>query len=233
MVIEKKSIIFASSNDVMPMQRQLLFLIMITISLSAIAETRQERDSLKHEVRLGWGDQMFESLIWQVTSPIANYPGSHLQTRSEQYTYTQHWFAEYQYRINHWLGAGLTVDGSGVLWKDVVRDGQGNAKESSNHNFYNILILPTCRFTYYNIKYLSLYSAIGVGLDINGGTEKNVFGKKTDYSVAISLALLGISANYQRWFWTLEYGGTYALKGQNDVFLFKSRMFTLSFGVKI
>lgn len=237
----EKSINFATRKImVCLMRRYLLLVVMTMLSLSVVAETVVERDSLKHEVRVGWGDQMFESLIWQVTSPIVVYPenivinpGNFIQSRNEQFTYTQHWFAEYQYRVNHWFGAGLMLDGSGVLWKNVVRDGYGNVKETTNHDFYNILILPTCRFTYCNIKYLSLYSAVGVGLDINGGTESNEYGKKTDFSAAFSLTLLGISANYQRWFWTFEFGGAYALKGQNDVFLLSSRMFTLSLGVRI
>jgi len=221
------------------------FLIFATLLFALLpicvkAETRAERDSLRHEIRIGWGDQMFESLTWQVTSPVAVLPQSSYlnpeefrQVHSEQYVYTQHWFAEYQYRVNHWFGAGLMVDGSGVLWKDVVRDGYGNEISHTDHNFYNILILPSARFTYYNQKYVSLYSSVGLGLDINGGTETNMWGKKTDYSFACSIALLGVSANYQRWFWTLEYGGTYALKNQNEVFLLKSRMFTLSFGVRL
>lgn len=213
---------------------------LVLLPMMVMAETREERDSLRHEIRLGWGDQMFETLTWQVTSPVTIMPetgylnpGDYRQTRSEQYVYTQHWFAEYQYRVNRWFGAGLTVDGSGVLWKDVVRDGYGNELRETDHNFYNILILPTARFTYYNLRYISLYSSVGVGMDINGGTERNMYGEKTVCSFAFSAAVLGVSANYKRWFWTLEYGGTYALKGQHEVFLLKSRMFTLSFGVRL
>lgn len=215
----------------------LLFLLLPTVIM---AETRLERDSLKHEIRIGWGDQMFETLNWQTTSAIAVLPQSdflhpedYRQSRDEQYRYTQHWFAEYQYRVNRWFGAGLMFDGSGVLWKNVVRDGYGKEISSTNHNFYNLLILPTARFTYYNHKYVSLYSSLGVGLDINGGTETNMWGKKTDYGFAFSAAVLGVSANYQRWFWTFEYGGTYALKSGNEVFLLKSRIFSLSFGVHL
>jgi len=224
------------------MQRKWLFLafLLLLLPIKMAAETREERDSLKHEIRLGWGDQMFENLTWQVTAPVTVlpesgylHPGDFRQMRSEQYRYTQHWFAEYQYRVNRWFGVGFMFDGSGVLWKDVVRDGYGKEIESTDHNFYNLLFLPTARFTYYNQKYISLYSSVGLGLDVNGGTEKNMYGKTVDYGFAFSAALLGISANYQRWFWNFEYGGTYAMRTANDVFLLKSRMFTLSFGIRL
>jgi len=224
------------------MRKTLFFIALLSLFVPAtlLAETRAERDSLKHEVRIGWGDQLFETLMWQETAPITVlpktdflHPEDYRQSRNEQYRYTQHWFAEYQYRVNKWFSAGLIFDGSGVLWKNVIRDGYGNEVSSTNHNFYNIMILPSCRFTYLNIQYLSLYSGIALGLDINGGTETNKYGKKTDCAFAFSVALLGISANYQRWFWTFEYGGAYALKSQHDVFQLKSRMFTLSFGVRI
>ena len=38
----------------------------------AFAETPGKRDTMRHELRLGWGDQMFESLVWQNPSNIVH-----------------------------------------------------------------------------------------------------------------------------------------------------------------
>ena len=71
-----------------------------------------------------------------------------------------------------------------------------------------------------------------VGLDINGGTETNALGNHTDVGAAINLTVFGISANYQRWFWTIDCGGLYALKNMNTIFLMSSRIVNVGMGVR-
>lgn len=219
----------------------LLTFAILTFAVSATAETRHERDSLRHEVRIGWGDQMFESLMWQVTTPVAIYPETSFldpadvrQHRDEKYRYHQHWFAEYQYRFNRWFGLGFLFDCSGVSWETVTRDGYGMVLDhSSRKYFYNIAMMPNARFTFYNHEYVSLYAALGLGLDINSGTEKNIFGKTTDCGFVANATLFAVAVNYQRFFLNFEYGGMYALKNGNTVFMLKSRMFAVSFGVTL
>lgn len=220
-----------------------IFLIFAALLFFALvkAETRQERDSLKHEVRIGWGDQMFESLMWQISSPVAIYPTTPFlnpadvrQYRDERFRYHQHWFAEYQYRFNRWFGMGFMLDCSGVSWETATRNGFGDVIDRSKRKyFYNIAMMPNFRFTFYNHKYVSLYGALGVGLNINSGTEKNIFGDLTDFGFVANATVLGVAVNYQRWFLNFEYGGMYSMKNQNTVFMIKSRMFTLSFGVTL
>ena len=43
---------------------QVLLLVSIPFYAS-FAETPGKRDTMRHELRLGWGDKMFESLVWQ------------------------------------------------------------------------------------------------------------------------------------------------------------------------
>ena len=60
------------------------------------AESLPERESRRHEVRFGWGDQLFENLIWQNPQAIVdNLPESFSKTYKENYRYSQHWSAEY------------------------------------------------------------------------------------------------------------------------------------------
>ena len=73
-------------------------------------EIRDYRDSIRvvrgqkcrenpHEIRIGWGDQLFETLAWYDQPHSTLYPESYIGQYEEQYRYLQHWFAEYQYRV--------------------------------------------------------------------------------------------------------------------------------------
>lgn len=188
----------------------------------------------RNELRIGWGDQLFESLMWHnPTNTITSMPVAYNPTYNEDYRYHQHLWAEYQYRFTHWFGLGGMMDVSEVGWDVVTRDGKGaEVARDKNHYFYNIVIMPTVRFTYFHHDYVNLYSGLGVGLGINGGTETNGKGKKTDVGAAINVTVIGISANYDRWFWAFDYGGMYSLKNAQYIFLAKSRMFNLSFGAR-
>ena len=60
-----------------------------------------------NELRIGWGDMMFETLIWHEKTLL---PGTNGDIYLKNYRYTQHWFAEYLYRGNFWFGVGGMVD---------------------------------------------------------------------------------------------------------------------------
>ena len=188
----------------------------------------------RHEVRVGWGDQLFETLMWHnPTHIITTMPASYRTDYNENYRHNQHLWAEYQYRFNHWFGLGGMIDMSEVGWDLVTRDGTGaELARDKKHYFYNMVIMPTVRFTYFHHPYVNIYSGLGIGVGINGGSEVNGKGKKTDAGVAINLTLVGVSANYDRWFWAFDLGGLYSLKNAQYIFLAQSRIFNLSFGAR-
>jgi hypothetical protein len=198
------------------------------------AENKWTHITQRNELRIGWGDQLFESLIWHnPTSIITTMPDSYQQVYKENYSYNQHVWMEYQWRFTHWFSLGAMVDFSHVGWDEVTRNGKGaelNRKEEQF--FYNAVIMPTIRFTYFHHENVNFYSGLGVGLDINGGTESNALGNHTDVGAAINLTVFGISANYQRWFWTIDCGGLYALKNMNTIFLMSSRIVNVGMGVR-
>lgn len=198
------------------------------------AENKWTHITQRNELRIGWGDQLFESLIWHnPTSIITTMPDSYQQVYKENYSYNQHVWMEYQWRFTHWFSLGAMVDFSHVGWDEVTRNGKGaelNRKEEQF--FYNAVIMPTIRFTYFHHENVNFYSGLGVGLDINGGTETNALGNHTDVGAAINLTVFGISANYQRWFWTVDCGGLYALKNMNTIFLMSSRIVNMGMGVR-
>ena len=205
-----------------------------SIAVVGFAENKWTHITQRNELRIGWGDQLFESLIWHnPTSIITTMPDSYQQVYKENYSYNQHVWMEYQWRFTHWFSLGAMVDFSHVGWDEVTRNGKGaelNRKE--DQFFYNAVIMPTIRFTYFHHENVNFYSGLGVGLDINGGTETNALGNHTDVGAAINLTVFGISANYQRWFWTVDCGGLYALKNMNTIFLMSSRIVNVGMGVR-
>ena len=205
-----------------------------SIAVVGFAENKWTHITQRNELRIGWGDQLFESLIWHnPTSIITTMPDSYQQVYKENYSYNQHVWMEYQWRFTHWFSLGAMVDFSHVGWDEVTRNGKGaelNRKE--DQFFYNAVIMPTIRFTYFHHENVNFYSGLGVGLDFNGGTETNALGNHTDVGAAINLTVFGISANYQRWFWTIDCGGLYALKNMNTIFLMSSRIVNVGMGVR-
>ena len=205
-----------------------------SIAVVGSAENKWTHITQRNELRMGWGDQLFESLIWHnPTSIITTMPDSYQQVYKENYCYNQHVWMEYQWRFTHWFSLGAMVDFSHVGWDEVTRNGKGaelNRKE--DQFFYNAVIMPTIRFTYFHHENVNFYSGLGVGLDINGGTETNADGHNTDVGAAVNLTVFGISANYQRWFWTVDCGGLYALKNANTIFLMSSRIVNVGMGVR-
>ena len=209
-------------------------LVLCALSMGVFAENQWDHINRRHEVRIGWGDQLFESALWHnPTNIMTNMPTTWEKTYHEDYRHHQHLWAEYQYRVTHWFSYGGMIDMSEVDWDDVTRNGAGlEVSRSKNHYFYNVVLMPTVRFTYFFHENVNLYSGLGIGLDINGGTEKNAFGKKTEVGAAVNITLIGISANYDRWFWTVDFGGMYALQNTNKIYMASSRIINVGFGAR-
>ena len=186
-----------------------------------------------HQLRIGWGDQLFETLAWYDQPHSTLYPESYIGQYEERYRYVQHWFAEYQYRVRYWFNVGGMIDYSGVVWDKVNRNGLGEeVSREKNCNFHNIAIMATARFTYMHTKYVSLHSGLGVGLNINTGSEIDYRGRKTALAPALNLTVLGMSVGNEKWFGAVEFGGLYSLMNIHEVYLAGSRMFTLSVGCR-
>ena len=212
---------------------------------SVLQEIRSYKDSIRevryqlvkespHSLRIGWGDQMFETLAWRERGYHTAMPESYQAAYDENFRYTQHLFAEYLYNFNYWYSLGLIVDYSGVLWDRVVRDGQGaEISRENNKCFHNIAIFPTINFTYFYHKYISLYSALGVGLNINTGNELDYKGRYTALAPVANITLLGMRVGDHRWYGAVEIGGMFSLTSAYEVYMLGSRIFTASIGVRL
>ena len=196
-------------------------------------DMRERVRQFPHQLRIGWGDQMFETLVWYHQTHPTIYPESYIGQYEEDFRYVQHWFAEYQYRVKYWFNVGAMVDYSGVLWDKVRRNGKGEelAREE-NCSFHNIAVMLTMRFTYFHSKYVSLYSGLGAGMNINTGSEVDYLDRHTAVAPALNITALGMNVGNNRWFGAVEFGGLYSLANINEVYMAGSRMFTVSVGCR-
>ena len=212
---------------------------------SARLEIKAYRDSVRdvhrhapvvmpHHLRVGWGDQLFETLMWRDLGHYTYLPKDYEAKYDENFRYTQHWFVEYLYRLNYRYSFGLLMDYSGVVWDNVLRNGKGEeVGRETNKAFHNIAFVPMVRFSYCRYEYVSLYSAIGAGLNLNTGTEVDYKGRKTAVAPAINITLLGVCAGKGRWYGALEVGGMLSFNSAEEVYMLGSRIMTASVGVRL
>ena len=225
----------SNSKNLMGFRRVFYILALLCgLVFSVHAEDKWAYINQRNELRIGWGDQLFESLMWHnPTHVYRQLPVDYRQVYHENYHHDQHFWIEYQWRFKHWFSLGAMVDWSDVRWDDVTRNGAGvEVAREGGHWFYNFVIMPTIRFTYFHHPNVNLYSGLGIGLDINGGSEVNGAGRKTDVGAAANITVFGVSANYQRWFWTVDFGGLYALKNANTIFMASSRIINVGLGAR-
>ena len=196
-------------------------------------DMRERVRQFPHQLRIGWGDQMFETLVWYHQPQSTIYPESYIGQYEEDFRYVQHWFAEYQYRVKYWFNVGAMVDYSGVLWDKVRRNGKGEELDrEADCSFHNIAVMLTMRFTYFHSKYVSLYSGLGAGMNINTGSEVDYLDRHTAVAPALNITALGMNVGNNRWFGAVEFGGLYSLANLNEVYMAGSRMFTVSVGCR-
>ena len=186
---------------------------------------------MRNEIRIGWGDQLFESLVWHnPTYTVTTMPATWTNTTKENYRHHQHLWLEYQYRFSHWFSLGAMMDMSEVGWDNVTRNGTGTILHTGDPQyFYNLVFMPTLRFTWVFHPYVNLYSAAFVGLTINGGTEQDFLtGRHTVLYPAFGLTMLGCRVGGKGWYGTVEWGGLSALRDINSISMASSRIIAVS-----
>lgn len=212
-------------------KRLSIILLLFTLVLSVSARTRQESKSLTHEIRIGWGDQLFEQIAWHDSKTRHIMPDNYTETYKENHRYSQHWYLQYLYNINSWFSYGCEIDYSLVRWDLVDRD--GTAKEigrKKNEYLNNLLFLLPMRFTYLHKKHIEMYSGLSIGVDINSGTETDEYDNHTLLLPAADFRFIGIKFTKGPWSASADIGGTIAMRDQDHIALAFSRLFLLSLG---
>lgn len=208
----------------------ILLLCLPLFSATMRGEMVEEIIDRPHEVRLLIGDMQWETLIWH-NDAHGVYTGAGDPTTTfyekTKYAWSPHLGLEYQYRINYWLGVGLQADFQTTTWHLMGYNNMDKLVSDERQYFYNLCFLPTVRFTYFHHPYVNLYSSIGAGLVINGGSEKDLHGNNTAYGGALDIAVLGLRAGKDNWYGSIELGGLSALKNKQTFYMLCSRIFTV------
>ena len=159
-----------------------------------------------HQVRLGWGDPLFETLAFHEGA------STQVGVRRQNFGYTGHFFAEYQYRFNPVVSLGIQTDIEGIFWKETT----------SSRN-YDLSILPTLRLTCLNTRYVQLYGGFAAGLMVAFDNAKNV-----EPAPVVNITLLGIQVGKGPWSGSLELGGMTSLRNANQIYMLGSRLISVS-----
>ena len=181
----------------------------------------------RHSVRVGWGDMLFETLVFHPSAkgtynPDA-LPGDFRSKGTYDYGYTGHIFADYLYSFTDVVSAGVQTDFEGIFWKVASRDAAGTVvSDPVRVNNYNLCILPSVRFTYFRSEWVDIYSGLSVGLLMAFDNQRQF-----ELAPAFNLNLVGVRVGKGHWGGTAEIGLLNALKGGNDVFMVGSRIISV------
>lgn len=204
-------------------------LAIILLCCTAFPLLAAEPPESRHQVRVGWGDMFFERLAFHSTVPGTygapeSLPASFVRTETFDYGYTGHIYAEYSYRYSSLLSFGLMADLEGIFWKKGDFDRYHQLKTPATQvNNWDLVIMPTVRFTYLRKPMVRLYSGVGLGAlfawDNAGGFRM---------APSINLNWIGVEVGKGHWGFNAELGMLNSLTGAYHIYQLGSRL--ISFG---
>lgn len=201
-------------------------LLLIAIAVCALgAGTYAAEPRAKHEFRLGAGDMLFETLIWhdQLHKTYESGAGSAFPEKRD-YRYTPHFSGEYSYHILPWMSLGAMLDLQVTNWNTYNYNGQNKLAWVDESRFWNFCIMPVIRFNYLRADHVGLYSSLAAGMDLNGGTEKDGFGRNVQVGAALDIRLIGVRVGGGHWWGYAELGGLFALRNPQCMYMLGSSL---------
>lgn len=197
----------------------MLPVLFLCVAPATMAETKEMRAENKHEIRIGVGEGVLDRLF------IA----SHDMYESKNIYTAPNIFLEYQYRINHWCGVGVQLNGA--WWGADLRKRFWNVTQDDWQHIVQggLAVMPTVRFTYLHKEWVNLYS----GLSLGYYWGMNTFDEKTRHSHGAvgNVCALGVSVGRNHFFGTGEIG--FMCGGTYDVLQIGSRLLSLSIGYRL
>lgn len=225
----KSTVVFFKPVSVM------VALILLTwVDCSASGISGQADGFQRHQVRIGCGDMFFETMIWhnQVHKLYPDIRECDSMPEKRNYRYLPHLSAEYSYHILPWLSVGGILDFQETLWSTEFYDKRDRMESSTKDNFYNLCVMPVVRFNYFRREHVGIYSSLAVGVDINGGTEKNGFGQNTVIGAALELRPIGVTFGGGQWWGYFELGCINGMKNKNAMFMLASEILKAGISIK-
>lgn len=205
------------------MKRHLIYIIVLALMQalllpSAFAETKEQRAESPHELRIGVGDPALARMgQWhKPTTPGAEYwwqtfgqpaPDAHAILTDGRYTYpcsrmflAGHFFLEYQYRINAYIGVGMHVDMLTQWQRYIIYNGYQDRMGHGIYGLVQMAFVPRARFTFLHKQYVNLYASAGVGFAMDCRYD----GTNPEYAAQIEATLFGLSIGENRFFGSIE-----------------------------
>lgn len=208
------------------MQKIFTFILCCLSVVVLRAETLDEYSYYRNEMRLMIGDPSFETLIWH-NDTRGDYTGllgpDGVAYEKHNTLYSPHMAFEYGFRVRPWITLGLQVDFQTTTWHTIGYNTLNTSVSDQRNYFYNLSFLPTMRFTYVHTRHFNMYSSVGVGVDVNGGSEVDLQGRNTVVAPVFDMAVFGFRFGKERWHGMLELGGTTSLLDANRIFMLCSR----------
>ena len=183
----------------------------------------------RHSFRFGWGDMLFETLVFHATTP-GTYPSPESLpadfSRNEKYAfcYTGHFYAEYLYRLTKVVSVGIQADAEGIFWTEGNFDRYHKlTKAEVPVRNWDVVLMPTVRFTYLDRPMVRLYSGLGAGALFAFDNQKQF-----KAGIALNLNWIGVEVGKGHWGGNAELG---MLNSMTDLFhIFQAGSRLLSFG---
>ncbi len=213
------------------MKKTLAIFLFLSVLALPSAFCQDEKPSLgnRHIVRIGWGDMIYESAVFRpnLSGMWANpdvLPADYRHDETFDFGYTGHLFAEYQYRLTTVTSIGLQADLEGIFWKKATFDRYHNqVSPTAKIRNWDLDLLLTARFTYFEREWVRIYSGFGVGVllafDNSGG-----FGA----APAFNLNWIGMEVGKGPWGGTLEVGSLNAIANKLTIYQAFSRILSFS-----
>lgn len=207
-----------------------ILLVVCILAAAFVAGAQPASDfSMRHQVRIGWGEALFETLTFGNTKPHI-YPNPQalpesfsINERFNSYC-TGHFFFEYGYRLTKLVRLGGQIDAEGIFWEEGNFDRNhkliGTGTKVRN---YNIVVMPTVRLEYMHKHIVTLYSGAGAGVLVALDNAKG-----SAVSPALNLNLVGVQLGWGHWSGGIELGLMVALSGGNQVYMLGSRLVSFS-----
>ncbi len=178
--------------------KKILIAVLLLVSTVCSAQDLQS----KHLVRLGYGDALFEKLVF--------YPSA----GTSDYAYTGHLFADYQYSFTRVVSVGAQLDFQGIFW---------TTEEKTRSRNYDLCLIPTLRFTWLHTSWVRLYSGLGGGVLMAFDNAGN-----TEFAPVFDLKPVGIQLGKTHWCGSLDLGFMAAMKSVNRIYMAGSRLVSVS-----
>lgn len=213
--------------------KKLFISVLLLAGFSCLAQENNQVLS-RHKIRVGIGDMMFETVRWhnQVHKDYSGIADGLSKPEDSYFSYSPHISAEYSYSILDWLDLGLVWDTQITSWERNFYNNRDAVVNTEKHNFFNMSFLVNVRFNYLRREHFGMYSSIAPGIDINGGSETDCFGKHTLAGAAVDLRLVGITAGSGQYWGFAEFGLMAALQNPDHIFLFGSQLIKIGFTYK-